>query len=572
MPLMDRPLRLCLLHVHEPLRDAFLALGCEVLWLMPASSGVLHLPTELAAHGFTPDIVFQQELLGPRLLLSGLDELNAVRLFWSVDPHLNAFWHAAYIRLFDAAFSTQRRWMPELRAHGGHVLHLPWYAPEEPFTPFAQRQRDAGFVGRLGLNRPARTWLAELLTQTLPGGFEAQDNLDFAGMLAFYRATRLAPNESISGEINFRLFEAAGCGSVVLAQDLGPEQAELFEPGREMLVCADALELVESARMLSARPRLAEAMGRAAWERARACHLPLARAKTVLETAGQTTRQGAEAAPGKRWLALALAGLLEAGRLDARGEAVAASLRSLDVPAAATDSGQGLDEPLLAARLRVAWALDQKAETAELLPRCRKAKTLGLPLALTCSMAALRLWLDQGGNENLSLAQEFADRAGVRPAGTDPAAAALLLAWADRLDPEALGEDGPHSRGGFSFDVGKHLPASRTECLYWAAALAPGDLSVLHSLDAALADTWGAEVLRLGLLSELGMRAGDDWRVGLATGLCDLRLFRPEAGLSELALAAQLALQQGEAAACAQALALADPSGRIRRALRTAHG
>ncbi|MBU1456946.1 MAG: glycosyltransferase, partial [Proteobacteria bacterium] len=307
---MDRPLRLCLIHVHEPLRDAFQALGCEVLWLMPGTGGVMHLPTELAAHGFTPDIVFQQELLGPRLLLGGLDELDAVRLFWSVDPHLNAFWHSAYIRLFDASFSTQRRLVPELRALGaGHVRHLPWYAPEEPFTPFAQRQRDAGFVGRLGVNRPARAWLAELLGQVLPGRFEARDDLDFAGMLAFYRDTRLAPNESIRGEINFRLFEAAGCGCVVLAQDLGSEQAELFEPGREMLVCADALELAQTARMLCAQPRLAAALGRAAWERARAHHLPVARAKTVLETAGQAGRNGASAADGQRWLTLALAGL-----------------------------------------------------------------------------------------------------------------------------------------------------------------------------------------------------------------------------------------------------------------------
>lgn len=559
---MDSPLRLCLIHVHEPLRDAFQALGCEVLWLMPSSGGVLHLPTELAAHGFVPDIVFQQELLGPRLLLGGLDELDAVRLFWSVDPHLNAFWHSAYIRLFDASFSTQRRLVPELRALGAeHVRHLPWYAPEEPFTPFDQRQRDAGFVGRLGVNRPARAWLAELLGQVLPGRFEARDDLDFAGMLAFYRATRLAPNESIRGEINFRLFEAAGCGCVVLAQDLGPEQAELFEPGREMLVCADALELAQTAQMLCAQPRLAAALGRAAWERARAHHLPLARAKTILETARQAGRNGADAAAGQRWLTLALAGLLEADRLDSGGEAVAASLRSLDHPS----RPEGPDEALLAARIRVAISLGRHAEAEDLLRRCLAAGNLGLPLLLTCSMAALRRGLEQDSAEDAALARAFAARAGVeQPEAGHPWPVALLLAWAERL-----GQDGPANHGGFSFDAGKHLPACRAECLHWATVLAPDDLTALRRAEASLAGTWGAEVLRLGALSELGLRAPDDWRVGLATGLCDLRVFRPDAGLSELALAAQLAAQQGEAEAFAQALALADPSGRIRRALET---
>jgi len=564
---MDRSLRLCLIHVHEPLRDAFSALGCEVLWLMPKAGAVLHLPTELAAHGFTPDIVFQQELLGPRLLLSGLDEIDAVRLFWSVDPHLNAFWHAPYARLFDLTFSTQRRWMPELCACGAEqVQHLPWYAPDEPFTPFAERSRIAGFVGRLGQNRPVRTWLVDLLRQMLPGGFEAQDNLDFAGLLDFYRATRLAPNESISGEINFRLFEAAGCGCVVLAQDLGPEQAELFEPGRELLVCTDALELVDTMRLLIARPHLAEAVGRAAWERTRASHLPSARARNILEAAAGARRLGADAAAGRRWLALSLAGLLEAGRLTSGGEAIAANLRAVDAQGGAQGGPGGLDEPVLAARLRTAEVLGRATETQELLVRCKAAQGLGLPLLLTCSMAALRRGLAQDSGEDFTLARGFADRAGVGSEDkAKPFPVALLLAWDERL-----GQGGAQRRGGFAFDADKNLPACQLECLYWASTLAPDDLDVLRRSEASLASDRGAEVVRLGVLSQLGLHAPGDWRVALATGLCDLTVFRPGAGLSELALAARLAGEQGQSADLALELAKADPSGRIRRALAAA--
>jgi len=366
------------------------------------------------------------------------------------------------------------------------------------------------------------------------------------------------PNESIGGEINFRLFEAAGCGCVVLAQDLGPEQAELFEPGREMLVCADALELVETAQMLAARPHLAEALGRAAWERARAEHLPVARAQAILDTAATAQRLGADAAQGKRWLALSLAGLLEAGRLSSGGEAIAANL-------AAADSPETPDELVLDARLRVAGRLDRQAETGELLRRCRETQTLSLPLLLTCSMAALRLGLAHGGGEHFALARAFADTAGVGPEDAGrPFPAALLLAWAERLHA-----DGPPRRKGFPFDVDTSLPACEMDCLYWASTLAPGDLPVLRRAEAGLARDWGAEVVRLGVLSELGLRARGDWRVGLATGLCDLKLFRPGAGLAELALAARLAGEQGDAAAFSLALAAVDPSGRIRRALLT---
>lgn len=574
MPRMDRCKRLCLIHVDAPLRDAFSVLGCEVLNLAPEPGAVLHLPSELAARGFAPDIVLQQEHLGQRLLVSGLAELDCVRLFWSRDPHQNAFWQAAYARLFDLTFSTQQRWIPDLQALGaGQVLHLPWYAPQEPFMPFAQRQRDAGFVGRLGPTRPMRTWLVELLREALPGRFEARDSLDFGGMLAFYRATRLAPNESISGEVNFRLFEAAGCGCVVLAQDLGQEQTELFEPGREILVCADALELTETVQMLTTRPRLAEALGRAAWERVQADHLPLARARSILAAAESASRLGAGATPGRRWLALAQAGLLEAGRPvpgDETGyETGGATLRSLDAQA----SPDRPDELVLAARLRVANALGQRPETDELLRRCREARNLSLPLALTCSMAALRRALARNSAEDLDLAADFAQRAGVEPdVGSLPPPVALLLAWAERLRAGVLNEDGPPRRGGFSFDADLHLAANGLECLYQASALAPGDLTVLRRLEVELAEGWGTEMLRLGVLSELGLRARGDWRVGLATGLCDLRVFRPGPGLSELALAARLAGEQGDSAAFALALAEADPSGRIRRAMQALRG
>jgi len=267
---MAHTLRICLVHAPGPLAPALQALGHEVLALAPQQGGVLNLPGELRQQGFDPHLVLQCERLGPRLLLEGLEDIAATRVFWAFDPHLNAFWQAPYARLFDLTLSTQKGWTPHLEALGApRVRHMPWFAPMGPFGPHDQRPRLSGFVGRLGPTRPARTWLAELMGALVPQGFELKDGLDLDGMYAFYRDTKVVPNESITGEVNLRLFEGAGCGCVVLAQDLGPEQAELFEPGREMLVCADALELAENLQLLAKRPRLAEAMARIEKEFAR---------------------------------------------------------------------------------------------------------------------------------------------------------------------------------------------------------------------------------------------------------------------------------------------------------------
>lgn len=562
---MDHSLRICLVHAPGPVASALRSLGHEVLTLAPQGGGLLNLPAELRLHGFAPQLVLQCERLGPRLLLAGLEDLDATRVFWAFDPHLNAFWQAPYARLFDLVLSTQRAWVPHLQALGAaRVRHMPWLAPQEPFVPHGQRPRLSGFVGRLGSTRPVRTWLSELMAALLPQDFELKDGLDLDGMYAFYRATRLVPNESITGEVNLRLFEAAGCGCVVLAQDLGQEQAELFEPGREMLVCADALELAENLQLLAKRPRLAEAMGRAAWERAQRDHSPQARVLGILREADAAPRQGATAHHARFWLALAQAGLCEAGRLPGAQEALAAELAAL----------QPLDAPspnpvLLSARLRLGHALGREAETAELLALVRSLPpawaVADLVLALTCSAMALGLGRPPGAPCDLPLAQAFAQQAGVPLPECGATASTLLLAWAQTLDAA-----GVLPRGGFSFDAAAHLPATAAECLHCALCLEPGHEEVLRASIKHLARCEGSSAHRLGLLSELGLRAPADWRVGLELGLCNLRTFRPGPGLSELDLAARTAAAQGQSEAFAQALLQADPAGRLRRALNAA--
>ena len=596
---MAQPLRVCLVHAFGPLGPALKQLGCEVLSLSPDHSGLFDLPAELRRHGFEPDLLLQRERLGPRLLLSGLHTLPCVRAFWAIDPHLNAFWHAPYAQLFDLVFSTQRRWMPQLAACGPVCLrHLPWHAPDQPFTPFQSRAHLAGFVGRLGPTRPARTWLAELMRGLLGEGFALRDNLDFQPMLDFYGDTQVVPNESITGEVNFRLFEAAGCGCVVLAQDLGPEQAELFEPGREMLVCADALELAENLSLLAKRPRLAEAMGRAAWERAQAEHLPQARARAILHEANLAPRRMLGADASRLWLALAQAGLCEAERLPGQAESVLAELTELSKYSALAEQsllGAVRDAApllLLNARLRLAHSLGRTGEVAALLQQVEaQAETLppldaghGLSLALTCCALLLGLGGPQRLPTDVPRALRFAARArvdlgdfgfdvcddvcddgsgpGSGEGGDEDVAFRLLLAWARRLDAAHT-----PARGGFGFDAAKHLPASASECLHCALALRPGDTTALRASIDALGREPGAEALRLGLLSDLGLRQRDDWRIGLELGLVNLQAFRPGPGLDEIRMAAHLAEAQGQAEHFLQALAQADANGHLRRAL-----
>ncbi len=146
--------------------------------------------------------------------------------------------------------------------------------------------------------------------------------------------------------------------------------------------------------------------------------------------------------------------------------------------------------------------------------------------------------------------------------GDEDVAFRLLLTWARRLNAAHT-----PARGGFGFDAAKHLPASASECLHCALALRPGDTTALRASIDALGCEPGAEALRLGLLSDLGLRQRDDWRIGLELGLVNLQAFRPGPGLDEIRMAAHLAEAQGQAEHFLQALAQADANGHLRRAL-----
>lgn len=135
---------------------------------------------------------------------------------------------------------------------------------------------------------------------------------------------------------------------------------------------------------------------------------------------------------------------------------------------------------------------------------------------------------------------------------------ALLRLWA-RL----LREEDRVQRPGFPFDPEVHVPDCAAECLLWALDLAPGDTELLREMDGLLASRPGLDQMRVGFLSELTLRQRQDWRLGLA----DLKCFRLEAGLEELAVALGQARAQGREQAFFRPLASRDPGGLLARSL-----
>jgi hypothetical protein len=320
-----------------------------------------------------------------------------------------------------------------------------------------------------------------------------------------------------------------------------------------------------------AAPAQAEATARAAWERVQREHLPAHRAAQVLDFAAALARgagtngtekkddAAVETLPGVPAVTGAEAGrkmllaMLEMARCNLL-EADPATLadRLADLPPA-PDSMAGLLDfaarpegraqvPGLAGPLLVGGAFAEDVE-----------------VNLAGSMAGLL-----AGDWDTAKQFWYRHQRALRPGRSlkPETARDLCLAWAEELT-----RAGKALAYGGSFSAGTDAPRSAAQCLEHALRLDPADREAVRRLDAALSTRPGLEYTRLGRLSDLTLREPDDWRVGLALALVNLKVFRARQGLEELRLAREAARRQGREAAFVRALRGMDPGGAALRAL-----
>ncbi|EPR35475.1 hypothetical protein dsat_2176 [Alkalidesulfovibrio alkalitolerans DSM 16529] len=537
-------MRICLVTCGwpvRPLRD----MGHEVLHLDRPSDGsaVLDLPRALEAARFAPDFVVQEELLDRRILCAGLGDVTCPKIFLSRDTHLNAWWTAHYGRCFDGVATTQPDWVSRLKSMGlAQVGVVSWHGHDVPFTPHGERKTPVAFVGRLHPSRQARGWLVELLARRF--GARVESTLPPGKVLPLYADTLLAPNECILGEINMRLFEAASAGACVLTPDLGEAQARFFEPGREILVYRDALELCALIERLRTRPAETERIGRAARERVRATHLPAHRAAELLDFARGLSPAAltGDAARGEWAMAARLLSLSQ--RLSVASEALEPELSRLALGGRQGRAGRADAAVLL---LRVLWERGAKEEAASLLRTVLSSGLHGGNAAFAAAAYAAALRLGQPEMARL-LAQRPFGKARLVP--REPGEAFIFLA-------KELRARGALVNPGFPFDPARDLPATAVECLLCAQLVAPASLQSCKLLDLWLADQPGLEGLRLGWLSHLSLHEPREWRHALRLGATNLRCYRPDQGMEELRLGLSLAREQGREALFARALSAA---------------
>lgn len=194
-----------------------------------------------------PDVVVVADKSRSPFVL-GMEQFPCLTVFYSVDAHIHS-WHPLYAQGFDACIVSLRDHMASM---GGvflpeeRIWWSPAFAKADDVPATATPEWDVLFVGTVDARTtPERFRFLHTLKEHIPGLHVTRGNYR-----ALYPKARLVLNFCERGDLNFRVFEALGCGSCLLTPDIGNGQSELFTNGTHLVTYPQRTE--EAVEFLSA--------------------------------------------------------------------------------------------------------------------------------------------------------------------------------------------------------------------------------------------------------------------------------------------------------------------------------
>lgn len=191
---------------------------------------VRQLLRRLESLDFRPDALFCCDDGNLPLLL---DPENAPwpSVRYSIDTYCNP-WHVPYAHGFDVSLVAQKDYVELFTGEGMDARWLPLFCPAQPSpeADFFSRDIPVAFVGTLGhKNNPDREPFLKAFRVHHPLLFLSGD------YKPIFERSRIALNQTAASEVNFRCFEAMGCGAALLMETCRNGLEELFVPGEELL-------------------------------------------------------------------------------------------------------------------------------------------------------------------------------------------------------------------------------------------------------------------------------------------------------------------------------------------------
>lgn len=239
---------------------------------------LLHIDSVIKKHNFTPDRIIVYDNSMP-IIYSGLDETDVPTLFVGVDTHHHFELHRYLYDIFDAMTISLSDYLPAFQEHDMHPHWLPLWASRY-VEASEEKKYGAVFVGTLNASlNPERVKFFEELQKIVPVHCTTGQYWEI------FPHAEIIMNQTVKGDLNFRVFEAMMCGGLLLTERTGNGLLNLFND-KEDLVTYSRNNVTEAAELINYylnHTEEARHIARKGREKILSQHVPERRAEQLLD-------------------------------------------------------------------------------------------------------------------------------------------------------------------------------------------------------------------------------------------------------------------------------------------------
>jgi spore maturation protein CgeB len=182
--------------------------------------GIDRVVTEI--NEFHPDLIIEEEKNDGRAIYTDVYKyLKQPKALWSIDAHVTLAEHINYAKQFDYVFLAQSWFMPLFESQvKAKLFWLPLchtQTMEEHRTFLHQpyeRDIEFSFLGNINPLHVERKQYVTHLLQMFGDRFFARGS-DYDTTLKYLRRSQLTFNCSLNNDLNFRVWEAIACGTLI---------------------------------------------------------------------------------------------------------------------------------------------------------------------------------------------------------------------------------------------------------------------------------------------------------------------------------------------------------------------
>jgi hypothetical protein len=197
---------------------------------------------------------------------------------YSVDTHHHCLLHSYLADAFDLVFLAQSDYLTYFQGRRAHVEWLPLWASRE-VEPSEEKKHETIFVGTMNRSlNPDRVQFFEELKKI------SDIELIQGSYAEYFPYSRIVVNQTVKGDLNFRVFESMRCGPMLLTEMSGNGLLDLFIPGEDLMVYrkGDVHEVASILDQLKHQPEMVQRIAKTGHSKVLEHHRAEHRAATML--------------------------------------------------------------------------------------------------------------------------------------------------------------------------------------------------------------------------------------------------------------------------------------------------